>query len=305
MTPDSPAPVISVVVLSYNRPHHLREALGSLLDQGYPRLEVVVVDNRSRRSAEVARVVAAFPTVRFLPQQSNRGFAAGMNAGLRAATGEYVHLTEDDILLDPGFYTQMLRAAERPGDHLYSGVVYDRPSGGCFFAGAELAIGRRYVQRSLPPPPAGAATYSVGMILGAMVFGRRRVLERLGGFREEFFMYFEDAEFCWRASLSGVGLWVVPMATGQHLGGGPAVFRSTIEFHKLKNYLALNALYASWPGLAGVVAKFFAYTSVRKAVEGRDPGLLARSWAWAAFRLPGYLWERAVRRSAGPEAPTR
>ena len=55
------APLVSVMLLSYNRPAYLQEALVSLLNQSYQNLEITVVDNPSPASAEVARLVSRYP----------------------------------------------------------------------------------------------------------------------------------------------------------------------------------------------------------------------------------------------------
>src|SRR5436309_10645241 len=107
----SAKPPISAVVLSYNRPAMLVRALESVYRQGYPSLEVIVVDNRSPSSDAVAQVVERFPGVRFLPQSENLGYAGGMNVGLGAATGDFIHLTEDDIVLGEHFYDELVPVA--------------------------------------------------------------------------------------------------------------------------------------------------------------------------------------------------
>jgi GT2 family glycosyltransferase len=282
---------ISVIVLSYNRPAALAESLVSILAQKVPGLEVIVVDNLSPNSAEVARVVAGFPGVRLIQQDGNYGFAAGMNRGLACASGEYIHLTEDDIILDTGFFEALLSYAKERPACLLSGVVYQRPGDECWFAGAVLEFGWRYVQRDLAPPQT-LDPYPTGMLRGAMMFGRREVFLGLRGFREEFFLYFEDAEFSWRARQTGVRLWIVPAARAWHLAPEAYRFKPVVEQHKLINYLAINLLYMPLVPLIVVVAKYFLYTSVRKAVEGRDLVFLLRVWL-AAMRVgPIYLSER-------------
>lgn len=99
---------ISVVVLSYNRPKELAESLESIVAQEFREVEIIVVDNRSANSEKVAEVVGRFPGTRFFPQPKNLGFAGGMNVGLAVATGDFIHITEDDIILDKNFYSELL-----------------------------------------------------------------------------------------------------------------------------------------------------------------------------------------------------
>ena len=287
-------PAVSVVVLSYNRPHLLARALASITNQEYANLEILVVDNRSAASDQVAALVRQFPLVQLLLQPTNTGFATGMNIGLRAARGDFIHLTEDDILLESGFYEALIGpAVKRPGD-LFSGIIHEDAGDQSLFAGVHLQIDRRFVYDAFPPPqPQQTDPYVVGMLIGCMIFGGRAAFDAVGFFRDEFFVYFEDAEFCWRARKAGVTLWVVPAARGRHIGtatGGPSPF---IEFHKLKNYLATNLLYMPMTAVLPLTVKFFGYTSVRIAIKTKNPMLLLRIWAWALANGVRYIRERA------------
>lgn len=299
-------PKISVVLLSYNRPGHLLEALDSVMRQESDELDldVVVVDNRSPASDRVAEIVAAFPSVRFLPQERNLGFTGGMNIGLRAVDGNFIHLTEDDIVLGDGFYRALVPFALSRSRALYSGVIYDRISGQCVFAGAKLEMGHGYIQDPLKLPTGKRAPFSSGMLLGSMVFGSREAFGEVGEFREEFFMYFEDAEYSWRARLRGITLWIVPKAVGWHTAPASSDFRPLIEFHLLRNYLAINLLYQPALPLVWIVTKFFVYTSVRKAVHGRSFGLLIQVWSWAIIHSWRYLWERIYNIRSDLQIPT-
>ena len=93
-------PEVSVVLLSYNRPRCLEESLSSLIHQSYENVKIAVVDNPSPSSDEVASIVSRHAKVRLIQNATNLGYTGGMNRGLKDATGEYVFLTEDDIVLD-------------------------------------------------------------------------------------------------------------------------------------------------------------------------------------------------------------
>lgn len=289
---DMVQPTLSVVVISYNRPAYLEQSLSAVYAQvPEETTEVIVVDNRSASSPEVAKVVAKFPQVRFLPQAKNLGFAAGANIGMAAARGDYIHLHEDDIILHPGFYSSILPIAAENPDALLSGIIYEQPGSTLLFAGIDLSIGVRFTQESYPAI-LDNKPYPTGMLLGAMMVGHRQVFRRIGFFRPEFFVYFEDAEYCWRARLQGIRLIVVPSARGIHLRPINRQQSPIIEYHKLKNYLAVNVLYMKpWP-LAWLIIKYFLYTSTRKAWQMRSLSFLLRSWARAACDIPRYLAER-------------
>ena len=93
-------PLVSAVVLSYARPELLKLALDSLVCQSYHPLEIILVDNKSRASDEIVKLVGQYPSVRLMANSQNLGFAGGMNKGIQAARGVYVYLTEDDVIVD-------------------------------------------------------------------------------------------------------------------------------------------------------------------------------------------------------------
>jgi glycosyltransferase involved in cell wall biosynthesis len=89
-------PVVSVIVPTYNRAHVLGRAIRSVLDQTYPNLELVVVDDGS--SDDTEDVVQAFGDARisYLRHDANRGGSAARNTGIRAAAGDYLAFQDSD-----------------------------------------------------------------------------------------------------------------------------------------------------------------------------------------------------------------
>jgi glycosyltransferase involved in cell wall biosynthesis len=92
-------PLVSVVVLTYRRPVHLRRTLESFLRVNtYPNLELVLADDGS--PPDLQEEMRRLPFDRFLLPAENRGLGANTNAGLRAATGEYILQLQDDWLCE-------------------------------------------------------------------------------------------------------------------------------------------------------------------------------------------------------------
>jgi GT2 family glycosyltransferase len=292
----------SVVVLSYNRPHYLREALRAIARQALPPAEILVVDNRSPASAEVARAVAECPGARLIANATNLGFTGGMNVGIRAASADYVLLTEDDIVAEPqclGALVGHLRA--NPDVGLCTGVMLNREAGTIRCAGGELGFGPRYRKRVLGENEADCGQYrepfAVTYLPGALVCARRADLRRWGGFREDFFMYHEDDELCLRVARAGRRIMVVPQARAYHFEPAAGPSPPWLDFLKIRNFLRLHLLYAPARSLPAFLARYVGWGLLRDGLRRRPRArLLARASLDTLRQLPHLLRDR--RRSA-------
>ncbi len=108
--------MVRVVVLNWNAAWLTARCLRSLLRTAYPadRLEIVVVDNASI-DGSLATLRNDFPTLRFIENESNLGFAEGCNRAMRAVDGvDFVALVNNDATVEPGWLEPLLRALDNP-----------------------------------------------------------------------------------------------------------------------------------------------------------------------------------------------
>lgn len=119
-----PGPLLSVVVPAYDVEAYLTECLDSILEQSYPWLEVVVVDDGSTdATGQVADLVAERdPRVRVVHQE-NAGLGAARNAGVARASGDYLAFADSDDLVAPDGYAKLVSSLERSGSDLAIGRV--------------------------------------------------------------------------------------------------------------------------------------------------------------------------------------
>ena len=290
---------VSVVVLSYERPHLLAQALPTIATQIPAPDEIIVVDNPSTLSRDVDAVLRSHPAVRLVRPGANLGFAGGMNLGLREARGDFVLLTEDDVLLEPGTIAELeAHLASRPSCALCAAVMLNHERGSVRSAGMHVRLGGVFRQTVLaagePDPGPGGAAVAVDAVPGACMFGRRRQLLGVGGFREAFFMYYEDVELCRRLVRRGWTVEVVPAARVRHFEpSGAAPSNSELEFHKMKNLAATYLLHAPTRVLPEFVVRYGLVVPLRTA--WRSPASSwqhARAWAWVLSQLPSLWAER-------------
>ena len=203
---------ISVVIVAYDSGAALERCLGSVRD-GEPEAEVIVVDN-----AGSDRAVAEPFDVRLVEPGRNLGFAGGCNRGAAEANGDVLVFLNPDTVVDPGALTRLAETLQDPsiGIAMARLRLLDRPellnSAGTVLHLSGLAWAGRYGEpaeevRELEDVPAPS---------GAAMAVRRNLLNELGGFTEELFMYLEDTELGWRARLHGLRVVVDPRADVYH-----------------------------------------------------------------------------------------
>lgn len=224
MLPPMPegAPV-AVVVPSWNSAHLLPDCLGSLREQGLP-LELMVVDNGSDDGSVAYLEREAVPHLA-LPE--NVGFARAMNLGVARTRAGAVLALNADTVVEQGAVRTLLEALE--ADPTLGGVQprilqteegADRGSARLYSAGQALTRdGRAYEigagEAQSPPYLAGREVFGA---CGAACLLRRQLFERLGGYDERYFSFYEDVDLNVRARIAGWRFAYLPEAAVWHLG---------------------------------------------------------------------------------------
>ena len=204
--------VISVVVLNYNGRRYLNGCLASLAAQTFRDFEVIVVDNAST-DGSVEHLKANFPWVRLVLNRENLGFAGGTNSGIRAAQGEHVLTFNNDAIADDS----LLEKLQEPMADAKVGVCAARmllSDGRINSTGICLSRSGAAWDRGMFEPDEGqyeAREEVFGACAGAALY-RKKMLDEIGLFDEDFFLYMEDVDLAFRARLAGWRCIYVPEA---------------------------------------------------------------------------------------------
>jgi GT2 family glycosyltransferase len=290
-------PLVSVIVLSYNRPQFLRESLEYIYKQSYRHLEVLVMDNASSCPEQIREAVAAFPDAKLYIAKMNVGYTGGMNAGVAFAKGTYVYLTEDDMFSEPDCIERLVRYAESDSSAaIVSGSIYSREADQLICCGGQVTLSPifswvLYNQTTRESCPV-AGPYCANYTTGAMMLLRREQFMELGGFRDDFFMYSEDTELCLRSRAHHQSVVIVPnaVATSWHTGNAPET--QQIHYHRFKNFFALYLLHARVSVLPEFFLRHAALGLIRQVRSPKNAKtLLAAIW-WNVRNLPRLLRER-------------
>lgn len=216
------SPVVSVVIPNWNGLEFLKVVLPSLRKQTLKGFEVIVVDNGSEDDS-VAYVRKQHSAVRVVALDRNIGFAGGVNEGMRAATGEFVALMNNDLELKPDCLAELVAAMRRypkAGSAVCKMMQYhdrrriDETGGMASWYGTFRPRGRGELDRGQYDRP-DSVFYACG---GAGIY-RSSVLKEIGLFDENFFAYLEDVDWGFRSQLAGWSCEYVPTAVVYHMGG--------------------------------------------------------------------------------------
>src|SRR5262245_55505715 len=104
-------PLVTVVITVYNRLAFLDQAVQSVLDQSYPQIELIVVDDGS--DMDVKTVLEPFGNLLRLYTKSNGGISSARNIGIRHAKGEFILFLDDDDFLEPCAVKELVEVVRR------------------------------------------------------------------------------------------------------------------------------------------------------------------------------------------------
>lgn len=213
-----PALRVSIVVLTYNSEAVIDACLHSLAPLA-GRAEIIAVDNASGDATRAA-VMRHVPPATFIPNAENRGCAGGNNVGWRASGGDLVVFVNPDVVVTPGWLDPLVAAFESDpalgiagSKLLYPESATIQHAGGILYPNGmvdHIGNGEEDVGQF-------DEVDEVDYVTGASMAVRRRVLEDLGGFDEDFNpAYFEETDLCWRARRAGWKVRMVPASVAFH-----------------------------------------------------------------------------------------
>ena len=221
MTSPKARPFISVIIPNHNGAALLRGCLSSLLRQSYTHFEIVVVDNGSTDES-VETVARLAPNALLVREERNLGFAGAVNAGIRAARGEWVAILNNDTEPVPAWLHECVQGMERHPDagFLACRILDSRKRGYVYSAGdcfLRAAIGYRRGQE-LADRPDYRQEVEIFAASGCAALYRKSVLDEVKGYDDRFFAYLEDADLAIRLQAAGCRGWYIPGAEVYHIG---------------------------------------------------------------------------------------
>lgn len=264
---------VSVVILNYNGKHFLNVCLASLQDMDYPKkdYEIVLVDNASTDgSADFVR--KKFPSVNLVQSQKNIGFASGCNLGVENAKGKYVVMLNNDTSVDKDWLTHLYNKIDSDSNiaAVNSKVLLFKTIRGqrlvqntgvvVFKNGYACDRGAVIKDRSMVyefDNPYYDQEADLIAFCGASVIIRRDVFDKLGGFDDSYFIYYEDVDLSLRIRRLGYRIVYEPKSLVDHVHSGTMV-QSSIKFNYNAEKNRLATLFKHFPFFV-FLREFFRY----------------------------------------------
>lgn len=216
-------PLVSIITINYNEPEATAALVRSCQNLNLRDFEIIVVDNASVKRPD-RQFFEDYPEVKFVQSDVNLGFAGGNNLGINEAKGDFLCFLNNDLTVTPDLLNQLISVleqypevggvspkilyAENPGQIQFAGYTrVNRWTGRNFTVGKHQADTGQF---DTPKPTA--------YLHGAAMMIRREVIEKAGPMPEDFFLYYEEIDWCEQILRAGYGLMVQPQAVVYHHG---------------------------------------------------------------------------------------
>ncbi|MHB1414820.1 MAG: glycosyltransferase family 2 protein [Chloroflexota bacterium] len=252
-------PTCSIIIPVFNGRFYTQLCLDTLrrTAAGEPPSEVIVVDNGSTDGT--ASLLTEFGDVvtHIIRNEANLGFAAANNQAARMASGQFLVLLNNDVLVEPGWLRNLVAAAQAPD----VGVVGARllyPDDTIQHAGMvfPLSLNPHHIYRGYPGDwPEALVPKDYQAVTGACLLIARDLFEAMGGLDETFHNAFEDVDLCLKVRRAGKRVVYCPEATAHH-------FESSTAGRMLRDESNLKLFHERWddslaadaedPALAGL-----------------------------------------------------
>jgi hypothetical protein len=292
-----------VVIVNYRTPDLTIDCLRSLVSEvrSLPGTRVVVSDNDSG-DGSVEKIGTAIKTegwgdwVSLMPLERNGGFAFGNNAVIRPILQStnpppYILLLNPDTIVHPGALQALIDFMDEHPKVGIAGSRLEEPDGTpqCsafrfhtvfseLDSGLNLGIVSKLLSRWVVWPPIPEEACQTDWVAGASMIVRREVFEAVGLMDEEYFMYYEEMDFCLQAKKAGWSCWYVPKSRVVHLVGQssgvtdtkrPPKRRPQYWFDSRRRYFLKNYGWLYTALADAIWASSFALWRLRRAIQGK------------------------------------
>lgn len=223
---------ISVIIISYNCKQYVEDCIKSIIFTCFESIpEIIIVDNNSSDDT-IEYISNLYPEVKIIENKENKGYAAAINIGVNSSSGDYLILSNADIVYKKNTIHGLIEKIKNKNNNvivgpqqLFADGEFQRSFG--YFPSIKRGIydvfGITKLNLSLKKKSfenGSIKDYNVEYLDGAVLCTTRLIFNKLIGFDERFFFYSEEADFCYRAKKENIDCVLVPEYQVIHHRGG-------------------------------------------------------------------------------------
>ena len=211
-------PLVSIIILNYNAGKLLLDCVESILKSDFKNYEIIVVDNNSKDKSHLI-CKEKFEEIKLIENSQNFGFCEGNNIGAKNAKGEFIIIINPDTTVTPNWINEFLKANKENGDGIYQPKIISLEDKktilstgnmihlfGFGFARDKGNLKTKHIENI------EKITYSSG----TCIFTTKKLFEKIGMFDSFLFLYHDDLDLSWRASMQKIDSFYVPTITVFH-----------------------------------------------------------------------------------------
>ena len=212
--------ILTIIIVNWNNKNILRDCLRSIYNtQSYDYFEIIVVDNHSE-DGSVELIKNEFSDVMLIENDENLGFARANNQAIKIAGGNYILLLNNDtVVTNNYFFDRMIEYMKKKPQVGILGCKLLYPDGTLQSYGesfpsvwgifkSQILFAKTW--KRLGKSKQGDNHFKkVDFVCGACLMTRKEILEKVGLLKENYFMYGEDVEFCYRVRKAGYDIGVL------------------------------------------------------------------------------------------------
>jgi GT2 family glycosyltransferase len=208
---------VSIIIINYNGKNLLMKCIKSIKRfTTYPNYEIIVIDNNST-DGSIEMLSKKFKDTKIIKNSSNLGFSKACNIGIKKSKGEYILLLNNDVeILEKDWLKGFLEVVKEK-DVGIVGCKLIFPDGKLQHAGGYIlpnAVTNNYGYDK--PPDKFSARREVDTVSGAALLIKREIIEQIGLLSEEYFMFYEETEWCKRCKERGYKIIYSPKPILMH-----------------------------------------------------------------------------------------
>ena len=305
---------LSIIIVNYNVKEFLQNLLHSA-EKASSRIskEIIVIDNASD-DGSVDIIKQKFPTVKLVENKNNIGFGSANNQGLKIAQGKYILFINPDCIVSENTFDKMISFFNEHPDCGLAGCKILNSDGSLqlacrrSFPGpwtsftkvtglSNLFPGTRIFARYNLTYLDENRTHEVDAVSGSFMMIKRDAYEKVGGFDDQFFMYGEDLDLCYRVQKAGFKVYYVPDTQIIHYKG-ESTKRSNLDETKLF-YDAMHKFVkkhlSSFPIVELILRTAIGFTKLFAFLGKRELALLTALADFVFFNFSLFLAEKVYK----------